>query len=114
MVDNIKKNWETGLVDLAATGTSYLVVSIHGGQSVIVKNVGTSGSYIELFNAKNFATGKGFRLYAKETATFSLPKNFGESNLLEVWAVPQTAGDDVNFAKIIDTFPEIEPTSSLG
>lgn len=114
MVSNIKKNWEPGTVDLTATDTAYLVVQIHGGQSVMVKNIGTAGSYIELYPQKNFTAGQGLRLFAKETANFSLPKEFGEDNIIEIWAVPQTAGDDVNFAKVIDKYPEIKTSERLG
>ena len=113
MVANIKKVWEPGVVDLENTGEATLVVKIHGGQSVMVKNIGTAGSYIELYPDSNFAAGQGLRLFKSEAAHFSLPKEFGEDNILEIWAVPQTAGDDVNFAKVIDRFPHIETSNSL-
>lgn len=113
MVSNIIKNWETSKVDLPSTTKATLIVSIHGGQSVVIKNIGTAGSYIELYNQSNFLIDTGFRIFTRETATFTLPKSFGEDNILEVWGVPQTVGDDVSVAKILNTFPQIEPTVNI-
>lgn len=114
MVSNIIKSWVPDVIKLTSTSKPTKIVEIHGGQSVIIKSIGTAGEYFELFPSNNITVGKGFRLFPKENVTFTLPKSFGETNILEVWGLPLTANDEVTIAKIINTFPDLEPSASLG
>lgn len=114
MVEDIKKNWEVGLVDCPDTAKATLIVKIHGGQSVTVKSLAASGQKHTLYPSSNFTSGTGYELAARETQTFSLPKSFGEDNILEVYANPSQAGDDMCFAKIIDEKPVFDPSEQHG
>lgn len=114
MTQNTLRNWEPKTVDLTDAGTAYKVAEIGAGQSVLIKSLGSSGTYIELYPSKDFVAGQGARIHDKESMTFTLPREFGIHNIIEVWAVAQTAGDDVNVTKILDTFLEIGSSENLG
>lgn len=111
MVSEIEQ-WQVGRVDCPDTAIFTKVAEIRGGQSVTIKSLATAGQSHEISESKTRGQNTGYKLDSGETMSFSLPKSFGEKKVLEVFARPSNAGDDVCFAKLIDMEPEISSTGS--
>lgn len=91
---DVQRYFETGQVDLAATTTTYKVVTLRGGQACIIKAlIGNSGKvYI---GRQGVSSTTGFELGAGESIKVEYLPEKETVEFLEIYAVAATAGDDV-------------------
>lgn len=93
---DVLKYIDTGQVDLTATTAIYKIITLRGGQAVIIKAlVGNSGKvYI---GKRDVTTSNGFELAAGESLKIEYSPHKDVTEYLDLYAVPATAGDDVCF-----------------
>jgi len=91
---DVQRWFETGQVDLAATTSTYKVVTLRGGQAVIIKALNANSGNVYV-GKQDVTSSNGFELVPGESIKVEyLPdKEVGE--YLEIYAIPATAGDDV-------------------
>lgn len=105
MVADIRKHWEHGQKELTLNSRAYLIVKLRGGESVTMKNMEGSTGIIYIGDDKDVSATTGYELGVDETATFTLPAEFGLNNFIEIWGLAATAADDVSWFKLIDLYP---------
>lgn len=110
MTSNVKRTWETETVDVPSTTVPSFVCDLYGGQSVTIKSLAGANKVHYIGTSKDMNTTKAFKLDTGETITLSLPASFGVTNYIEIWALAETAGEDVCYIKLID----LEPVTQAG
>lgn len=108
MKQGTKKNWEHGLVDCPSTSRPTRICKLYGGQSVTIKSIASTGKSHFIGENVHVNTKTGFELDTGETMTFGFGIEFGVENWIEIWALPETAGDDVCYAKTVNHYPSME------
>ena len=105
---NILKNWEVDRVDCPSASVHTLITKLRGGESITLKSKESSSASHQIFPSKQGVSGRGYYLDGGETMTLTLPISFGADNEIEIWALPENAGADITFFKLIGLYPETE------
>ena len=93
---DVLKYMDTGQVDLAATTVIYKIVTLRGGQAVIIKAlVGNTGNVY--LGKKDVTSSNGFELAPGESMKIEYLPDKETTEYLDLYCVPATAGDDVCF-----------------
>ena len=100
MAANNIKNWEADLVDCPSTTIAAKVVLVYGGESLTLKSESATDAYHLIGPRHVVEAGKGYKLWGGESMTITLGPGFGMNNILEIYAIPSTAGADVTFFKV--------------
>lgn len=111
MVANIKKNWEHDRVDCPSTSIKTRVAILRGGESITLKSKESSSASHQIFSSKDGISGRGYFLDGGETMTLSLPACFGVNSFIEIWALPENAGADITWFKLIDLEPRTDAST---
>ncbi|GAH59892.1 unnamed protein product, partial [marine sediment metagenome] len=93
MTSDIKKTWMAEIIDCPSTTAAALICIIHGGESATLKSLATAGEFHYIGPNRNVNALHGYLMDAGDTVTIGLPIDFGTDNIIEVWALPTTAGD---------------------
>ena len=91
---DVLKWFDTDQIDLAATTAVYKIVTLRGGQAVLIKAlVGNSGNvYV---GKKDVTATKGFELAPGESVKVEYLPDKMTDEYIDLYAIPETAGDDV-------------------
>lgn len=95
-----KRRWDAEVVDLPSATVPAKICELVPGEAVVIKHIGTSSKYIMIGTDDRVSTTKGYKL------TTSLQKfvmKLGKDDTreyVEIWGLPETAGDDVTYAKV--------------
>ena len=92
--------WESDLIDCPSTTLPTMIAIVRGGESIVIKSEATQGGYHLIGPKHIIEAGRGYRLYAGETMEIGLQATFGMNNVIEIWALPGTAGDDITWFKV--------------
>ena len=93
---DVLKYMDTGQVDLTATTKTYQVVTLRGGQAVIIKAlVGNTGNVY--LGKKDVDSSNGFELAPGESLKIEYMPDKEVTEYLDLYCIPATAGDDVCF-----------------
>jgi len=93
---DVLKYMDTGQVDLTATTAIYKIVTLRGGQAAVIKAlVGNTGNVY--LGKKDVTTSNGFELAAGESLKVEYLPDKEVTEYLDLYCVPETAGDDVCF-----------------
>ena len=93
---DVLKYMDTGQVDLTATGTTYKIVTLRGGQAVIIKAlVGNAG--IVYLGKRDVTSSNGFELSPGESLKVEYLPDKDVTEYLDLYCIPASAGDDVCF-----------------
>lgn len=99
---------KTGLADIVDTPSTTIptkVAILRGGESIVVKSLaGAADAHFIGFDNR-VSSARGFKLFGRESITLELPSTFGVNNIVEIWALPSVAGDDITIAKLINLDP---------
>jgi len=106
MTGNVLKYWEADRVDCPSTTVPKLVTTLRGGESLTLKSPPETKDLHYIGSNKDMIAARSYQLDKGETLTLMLPIEFGVDNYIEIWALPETAGDDICFVKLIDQFPQ--------
>lgn len=96
--DNIQ-NWDSDLVDCPSTTVAAKVAILRGGESITLKSESAAAGYHLIGLKNNVEHGKGYKLWGGETMSIDLKATFGMNNILEIYAIPSTAGADITYFK---------------
>ena len=99
MTLDIIKNWDSDLVDCPSTTSPTKVAIVRGGESITLKSEAETDAYHLVGDKHVVEAGRGYVLWGGETMTIDLKAAFGMNNVLEIWALPSTAGDDITYFK---------------
>ena len=93
---DVLKYMDTGQVDLTATTATYKIVTLRGGQAVIIKAlVGNTGNvYLGKYDV---TSSKGFELSPGESVKIEYLPDKETTEYLDLYCIPASAGDDVCF-----------------
>lgn len=111
MVADIKKYWEAETVDCPSTTVPQLITILRGGESITLKSPVTTKDLHWIGVSKDMTTLHSYQLDKGEAMTLTLPASFGRNNYIEIYALPETAGDDVCFFKLINLEPSTEAST---
>ncbi|MCK5138350.1 MAG: hypothetical protein KAQ85_00775 [Thermodesulfovibrionia bacterium] len=111
MTSNITKHWEVDRVDCPSASIPTLITRLRGGESITLKSKESSQGSHQIFPSKSGPSGRGYYLDGGETMTLTLPISFGQDNEIEIWALPENAGADITFFKLIGLFPGTEAST---
>jgi len=93
------KNWESDLVDCPSASVPAKVAIVRGGESITLKSEAATDAYHLVGMRHILEAGRGYKLWGGETMTIDLKAAFGMNNILEILALPSTAGDDITWFK---------------
>ncbi|MHA1409342.1 MAG: hypothetical protein ACTSQY_03300 [Candidatus Odinarchaeia archaeon] len=93
---DVLKYFDTGQVDLTATTATYKIVTLRGGQSVIIEAMGGNSGYVYI-GKKDVTSSTGFQLAAGASIKIEYLPDKETNEYLDLYAIPATAGDDVCF-----------------
>lgn len=105
MVDVIKY-WEADRVDLPSTTVPKLIAVLRGGESITItsKCGGNSSTYIG--SSPQMTTARSYQLEDDQSITLTLPIEFGYDNAIEIYGLPENAGEDVCYVKLFGYRPK--------
>ena len=93
---DVLKYMDTGQLDLTATTAVYKIVTLRGGQAVIIKAlVGNTGNIY--LGKQDVTTSIGFELAPGESLKIEYLPDKETTEYLDIYLVPATAGDDACF-----------------
>ena len=111
MSKDILKYWEAQLVDVPSTSVPAMIAYLRGGESITIKSLAASGKAHYIGSSKDMATIRSYTLDTGETMTLTLPASFGTNNRVEIWALAETAGEDICYFKLINLYPSTEAST---
>jgi len=103
MTGNILKYWETGYVKCESTTIPTKITVLYGGQSITLKSHEAAGASHKISGNKVLVSTQGYMLDSKETMTLTLPIEFGATNYIEIYALPENANKYISFFKLINS-----------
>lgn len=105
MAADIVKSWQADIVDTPSTTVPTKIAILRGGESITLKSLAGAADAHFLGPDNRVSSARGFKLFGRESATLEIPESFGKNNVVEIWAIPTVAGDDVSFFKLINVEP---------
>ena len=103
MAADIVKTWQAEVVDTPSTTVPTKVAILRGGESITIKSLAASAEAHYIGPDNRVSSSRGFKISGGQDATLELPLTFGRNNIIEGWAVPTVAGNDVTFFKLINS-----------
>lgn len=91
---DVLRYMDTGQVNLASTSVPSKIVTLRGGQAVVVKAlIGNSGKVY--LGKRDVTSTTGFELGAGESLKIEYLPDKETTEYLDIYVIPATAGDDV-------------------
>lgn len=95
-----EQHYDSEVVDVPSITEATEIVRLRGGDMVIIHSLASTGKGHFIGQLDNVERSKGFKLMTGEELKISLPLSFGVDNEITIYAMSETAGDDVTFLKI--------------
>ena len=105
MVDVIK-NWEADRVDCPSTTVAKLVAVLRGGESITITAKCGSQRSMYIGSSQQMTTGRSYQLEDDQSITLTLPMEFGFDNAIQIFCLPESAGDDLCYVKLFGYRPK--------
>jgi len=110
MSKRVVRYWEAEVVDLPSASVAKRICELRPGEAVTIKHIGTATKYIAIGPTHRVSTTHGYKLEHGETISFAMDKNEDKNAMIEIYGLPEAAGDDVCYVKIIGKGSETEAT----